>query len=185
VRILYREVTDLAGVVDWLRELGARTVVLDVEPLVAGWDTDADQLRRGVDQTVALLSEVPGLEVVGFATNSLRHLTGDLSDGAFFVNAARKPLLTRPYRSCPSPACSSATSCSPTGCWPGASASRSGTCTSSGSAGRGVPRSCVSSVARCAASCSTVLHRDGGGIPPGSCRAGRSADRLRGWRTQP
>jgi predicted HAD superfamily phosphohydrolase YqeG len=103
VRIPYRAIADLPAAVDWLRELQARTVVLDVEPLVAGWDTDADQLRRGVDQTVALLSEVPGLEVVGFATNSLRHLTGELSDGAFFVNAARKPLLTRPYRELPKP----------------------------------------------------------------------------------
>ena len=104
MRVPYREVTDLAGVVDWLRELGARTVVLDVEPLVAGWDTDADQLRRGVDEVVALLAEVPGLEVVGFATNSLRRLSGALSDGAFFVTAARKPLLTRPYRNLPQPA---------------------------------------------------------------------------------
>jgi predicted HAD superfamily phosphohydrolase YqeG len=104
VRIPYREVTDLAGVVDWLRELGARTVVLDVEPLVAGWDTDADQLRHGVDDAVGLLAEVPGLETVGFATNSLRRLTGTLSGGAFFVTAARKPLLTRPYRDLPRPA---------------------------------------------------------------------------------
>jgi len=103
VRIPYRQIADLPAAVDWLRELQARTVVLDVEPLVASWDTDADQLRRGVDQAVALLAEVPGLQVVGFATNSLRRLSGELGDGAFFVTAARKPLLTRPYRELPKP----------------------------------------------------------------------------------
>jgi predicted HAD superfamily phosphohydrolase YqeG len=104
VRVPYREVTDLAGVADWLRELGARTVVLDVEPLVAGWDTDADQLRRGVDEVVALLAEVSQLEAVGFATNSLRRLAGAPTEGVFFVTGARKPLLTRPYRDLPRPA---------------------------------------------------------------------------------
>lgn len=103
VRIPYREVANLPVAIDWLCELHARTVVLDVEPLVAGWDTDADQLRRGVDEAVALLAEVPGLEVVGFATNSLRKLTGVASGEAFFINAARKPLLTRPYRDLPKP----------------------------------------------------------------------------------
>jgi predicted HAD superfamily phosphohydrolase YqeG len=102
VRIAYREVADLAGAADWLRELGARTVVLDVEPLVAGWDTDAAQLRLGVDAAVALLAGVPRLEVVGFATNSLRRLTGP-HGAAFFHTAAGKPLRTRPYRDLPRP----------------------------------------------------------------------------------
>jgi hypothetical protein len=103
VRIPYREVADLAGAADWLRELNARTVVLDVEPLVAGWDTDAADLRRGVDEAVVLLAAVPALDVVGFATNSLRRLTGPPAGDAFFVTAARKPLLTRPYRDLPRP----------------------------------------------------------------------------------
>jgi hypothetical protein len=103
MRTAYREVSDLAGAAGWLRELGARTVVIDVEPLVAGWDTGAAELRRGVDEAVALLADVAGLEVVGFATNSLRRLAG--AHGAFFfVTAARKPLLTRPYRDLPRPA---------------------------------------------------------------------------------
>jgi predicted HAD superfamily phosphohydrolase YqeG len=104
VRVPYREVTDLDAVADWLRELRARTVILDVEPLVAGWDTGADELRRGVDEAVALLAEVPSLDAVGFATNSLRRLTGAPAGDAFFVTAARKPLLTRPYRDLPRPA---------------------------------------------------------------------------------
>jgi hypothetical protein len=104
VRVPYREVSSLDAVADWLRELRARTIVLDVEPLVAGWDTGAEELRRGVDEAVALLAEVPGLDAVGFATNSLRRLSGAVAGDAFFVTAARKPLLTRPYRDLPRPA---------------------------------------------------------------------------------
>ena len=103
MRVPYREVTNLATVVDWLGELGARTVLLDVEPLVAVWDTGDAELKRGVDEAVALLSEVPSLESVGFATNSLRKLSGAVAGNAFFVTAARKPLLTRPYRHLPHP----------------------------------------------------------------------------------
>jgi hypothetical protein len=47
VRVPYREVTNLATVVDWLGELGARTVLLDVEPLVAVWDTGDAELKSG------------------------------------------------------------------------------------------------------------------------------------------
>jgi len=103
VRVPYREVTNLSTVVDWLDELGARTVVLDVEPLVAVWDTGEAELERGVEEAVALLAEVPSLESVGFATNSLRRLSGAVAGDAFFVTAARKPLLTRPYRDLPHP----------------------------------------------------------------------------------
>lgn len=103
MRVPYREVTNLSTVVDWLDELGARTVVLDVEPLVAVWDTGEAELERGVEEAVALLAEVPSLESVGFATNSLRRLSGAVAGDAFFVTAARKPLLTRPYRDLPHP----------------------------------------------------------------------------------
>jgi hypothetical protein len=37
VRIPYRQIADLTAAVDWPPELEARTVVLEVEPLVAGW----------------------------------------------------------------------------------------------------------------------------------------------------
>jgi hypothetical protein len=46
VRVPYREVTNLTTVIDWLGELGARTVLLDVEPLVAVWDTGEVDLKR-------------------------------------------------------------------------------------------------------------------------------------------
>lgn len=104
MRTAYREVADLAGATAWVGELGASTVVLDVEPLVAVWDTDDAALRVGVEDAVALLAGVPGVEIVGFATNSLRRLTGVVPGGGLFVRAARKPLPTRPYRDLPRPA---------------------------------------------------------------------------------
>jgi hypothetical protein len=107
MRVPYRGVTDLAAAVAWLRELEARTVVFDVEPFVAHWDSGATELRDGVDGVFTLLGTVPGLEVVGFATNSLRRHEGMLGGGevrAFYIATARKPLLTRPYRDLPRPA---------------------------------------------------------------------------------
>lgn len=104
MRTAYREVADLAAAATWVVELGARSVVLDVEPLVAVWDTGDTALRDGVEDAAAVLAALPGVEVVGFATNSLRRLTGTVPGGGFFVTAARKPLLTRPYRNLPKPA---------------------------------------------------------------------------------
>lgn len=99
-----REVAGLAETAAWVGELGARTALLDVEPLVAGWDTDAVHLRRGVDAAAAAMAAVPGLEVVGFATNSRRRLAGALGPaGAFYLATAGKPLRLRAYRDLPRP----------------------------------------------------------------------------------
>jgi hypothetical protein len=107
VRGAYRPVADLTEALAWAAELGARTVVFDVEPLVAAWNTDALALRRGVDQVLARADALPRLEVVGFATNSLRRLDGPLGRGVgrrdFYFTAARKPLLVGPYRELPRP----------------------------------------------------------------------------------
>jgi hypothetical protein len=62
MRTAYRDVADPAEAVAWLRELGARTVVLDVEPLVAGWDTEIPRHRR--PQTAADPA-VPGPAAAG------------------------------------------------------------------------------------------------------------------------
>jgi hypothetical protein len=105
MRGAYRPVADLTEALAWAVELGARTVVFDVEPLVAAWNTDAQALRRGVDQVLARVDAVPRLEVVGFATNSLRRLDGPAGRGPgdFYLAAARKPLLVGPYRELPRP----------------------------------------------------------------------------------
>jgi len=70
MRVPYRRVDDLAGVLAWLAELGSRAVVFDVEPLIARWGTDGDVLRRGVDDTLAQVRTVEAIEVVGFAATA-------------------------------------------------------------------------------------------------------------------
>jgi hypothetical protein len=105
MRGAYRPVADLTEALAWAAELGTRTVVFDVEPLVAAWNSDARALRRGVDQVLARADAVPRLEVIGFATNSLRRLDGPVGRGPgdFYLAAARKPLLVGPYRELPRP----------------------------------------------------------------------------------
>ena len=135
------------------------------------WDTGDAELKRGVDEAVALLAEVPSLESVGFATNSLRRLSGAIAGNAFFVTAARKPLLTRPYKHLPHPGVVVGDQLATDGCWPGGSASRSRTSATRRPAIPGARPRCASSAARCGPCCSAprILTR---------CRTRTGADRL-------
>jgi predicted HAD superfamily phosphohydrolase YqeG len=106
MRVEYRQVDDLGDVVRWLTELGSRTVIFDVEPLIALWDTGEDILREGVDTTITEILAVKDIEVIGFATNSLRHLQIHPDhDGvqAFYISRAVKPFATRRHRRLPRP----------------------------------------------------------------------------------
>lgn len=49
-------------------------MIFDIEPLIAPWDTGEDVLREGVETAIAEILAVKDIEVIGFATNSLRHL---------------------------------------------------------------------------------------------------------------
>jgi hypothetical protein len=94
---------DLPGL---LRQLGARTAVFDVEPLVAIWDTPTATLDQGISRVLAELAGLPDLEVVCFATNSAR-APGEPPgrDGlrVIYLASARKPLDIEPYRDLPRP----------------------------------------------------------------------------------
>lgn len=99
----------LAGVddvLDRVRELSARTLLFDIEPLVAYWDSDQEALDRGVAAVLSQAEAVPGVQVVCFATNSVRR-PSVLSQGAgvrvVYLASAGKPLRTAPYRSFPRP----------------------------------------------------------------------------------
>jgi len=48
MKVAYERLTDVDGVVDYIKRLSAKTVILDVEPLVAIWDSDQETLVRGV-----------------------------------------------------------------------------------------------------------------------------------------
>jgi predicted HAD superfamily phosphohydrolase YqeG len=91
----YRRVATLEEAAEAVRELRLRTVVVDVEPLVASWDTGSDVLEEGVARVLASLEA----EVVIFATNSWRKCVS--YDG--YVANALKPFALARYRSLPRP----------------------------------------------------------------------------------
>src|SRR5277367_6950993 len=86
--------------------MSARTVVLDIEPLVAAWDGTQDALDKGIARVLDNLGAVPGVRAVCFATNSARRPSAlpDIPgiDVSYFVSA-RKPARTAPYARLPQP----------------------------------------------------------------------------------
>lgn len=107
MKVTYCGLLDRAAVIAWLSDLRPRSVIFDVEPLVAGWNTDDDCLRRGLDDVLDQLQVVPGIDVVGFATNSARRVALEARPGGpevFYRATACKPFVTAPYRDLPRPA---------------------------------------------------------------------------------
>jgi hypothetical protein len=88
-----------------LLRLRARTVIFDVEPLVAFWDTDQAALAEGI-ATVLAATAAATPDAVFFATNSTRRPTV-LPSAAWttvgYLASARKPLWLAPYRDLPRP----------------------------------------------------------------------------------
>lgn len=111
----------------WLTALRARTLVFDVEPLVAFWDTDQGVLADGIAAVLAGVVGV-GADSVLFATNSTRRppKPPQAAQAAVgYLASARKPLRVTAYRDLPAQEPSSAIKSPPTASWPGASATRS------------------------------------------------------------
>ena len=87
-------------------ELSAKTLVFDIEPLVAYWDSGQDTLDQGLAAVLAKAVTIPGVAVVCFATNSLRRPTTVPSHPGVrvvYLASARKPLWTAPYAGFPRP----------------------------------------------------------------------------------
>ena len=76
MRTGYERLAGLDEVLDCARELSARTVIFDIEPLVAYWDSGQADLDRGVALVLSQVETVPSVQVVCFATNSLRRPSG-------------------------------------------------------------------------------------------------------------
>ena len=106
MRSAYERVATLEEVLRRAGELSAKTLVLDVEPLVAYWDSGQEALDQGVEAVLARARELPGVQVVCFATNSFRRpsvpLAGDGVRTVYLVSAG-KPLRTEYYRTFPRP----------------------------------------------------------------------------------
>lgn len=102
----YEQLTELNGVLDRARELSVRTMIFDVEPLVAWWDSGRESLDRGIAAVVAELAELPDVRAVVFATNSARRPSAIPSVPGVqvtYLASAGKPLRTAPYRALPRP----------------------------------------------------------------------------------
>jgi predicted HAD superfamily phosphohydrolase YqeG len=102
----YEQLTGLSGLLTRARELSLRTMIFDVEPLVAWWGSGQQALDDGVAAVAAQLGQLPQLEVVVFATNSARRpavVPAVPGVRVRYLVSAGKPLRTAPYRGLPGP----------------------------------------------------------------------------------
>jgi len=102
----YAHVTTLDDALRAARERAAKTLLFDVEPLVAYWDSGQEALDQGLTRVLSEASAVPGVAVVCFSTNSLRRPSVSLvrpGVRVVYLAAARKPFRTAPYQDFPTP----------------------------------------------------------------------------------
>jgi predicted HAD superfamily phosphohydrolase YqeG len=87
-------------------ERAPRTLVVDIEPLIAAWDTGQASLDHGVACFLDKVEAMPSVPAVCFATNSRRHLpvviTRERQDIRYLASAC-KPFRAAPYRDLPRP----------------------------------------------------------------------------------
>ena len=106
MRTAYARAADLGGLLRKAAELGAKTIVIDIEPLVAYWDNGQGALDEGVARVLAAAVAVPGVAVVCFSTNSARRpavVPSYPGVRVVYLSSARKPLVTAPYAGFPRP----------------------------------------------------------------------------------
>jgi hypothetical protein len=106
VRAGFERVTGLDDVVRHAAELSARTLVFDVEPLVAYWDGGQQALDEGIARVLSEVAVLPAVQVVCFATNSMRRPSVVPSPAAVqvvYLASANKPVQTVAYRHFPRP----------------------------------------------------------------------------------
>ena len=102
----YQQFTNIGDLPRLVAGLAARTLVLDIEPLVAFWDGSQEALDRGIGAALDLVVGVPGVQAVCFATNSARQpsaLPRVPGIEVIYLTTARKPMSIAPYRRLPAP----------------------------------------------------------------------------------
>ena len=102
----YVRVTEPADLFAKARELSVRTMILDVEPLVAPWRSSQESLDQGIACVLGCIRTVPSVRVVVFATNSARHPFAVPSVAGIevrYLASAQKPLRTAPFHGLPRP----------------------------------------------------------------------------------
>ena len=106
MRAGYERAAGLDAVLSRVEELAARTVIFDVEPLVASWDSSQDALERGVALLVLRACQLPEVQLVCFATNSMRRpqaVPGSAGVRVVYLACAGKPMRIAAYRGFPRP----------------------------------------------------------------------------------
>ena len=102
----YERFGTVGDVLQRARDLSPRTVIIDVEPLVAWWDSGQELLDSGVASMVGQLGGLTGLSVLCFATNSARrpsHVPAGEAAQVVYLASAAKPIQVTPYQSLPAP----------------------------------------------------------------------------------
>lgn len=106
MRAEYECAAGLGEVSRLAEKLSARTMIFDIEPLVAHWDSGRTTLDQGIAQVLGEAATVPGLQLVCFATNSSRRpsaLPNRAGVRVVYLASAGKPLRTAPYLDFPRP----------------------------------------------------------------------------------
>ena len=106
MRAAFTRAAALADVVRLAGESAARTMIFDVEPLVAYWNGGQDALDQGAARVLSEVAVLPALEVVCFATNSLRRpsaVPDEPGVRVVYLVSAGKPFRTAPYLGFPRP----------------------------------------------------------------------------------
>ena len=106
MRTAFERATELGDVVRQAGALSARTLIFDVEPLVAYWDSDQEALDRGIARVLGEIAVLPAVQVVCFATNSSRRPSATPSRAGLqvvYLASAGKPARIGPYTRFPRP----------------------------------------------------------------------------------
>lgn len=94
---------------DMMRQLGKlspKTIIIDIEPLVAYWDGSQQALDRGIAVILDRVQTIPGVMVVCFSTNSARRPSeapNSTRVRVVYLASADKPARIAPYQHFPLP----------------------------------------------------------------------------------
>jgi hypothetical protein len=103
----YETIADERDIPERIRRLAPSTVILDVEPLVAHWDSSQAALDAGIAALIGTMAEISCVRALCFATNSARSPSAPPSGPpglqVSYLASARKPLRVAPYAGLPGP----------------------------------------------------------------------------------
>jgi predicted HAD superfamily phosphohydrolase YqeG len=106
VRTVAEHATGLDDAARRAGELSVRTVIFDVEPLVAYWNGTRESLDEGIARVLSEMAKLPAVEVICFSTNSLRRpsvVPSPAGVRVVYLASAAKSLRIAAYRGFPRP----------------------------------------------------------------------------------